>query len=160
MHPYLKDIVSGSLAGGLSMLVLALRGRAEKGSAVAPLNAPSHWLHGERALRQTRPSWRYTATGALIHHASALMWGGIFNRLIGKRGPATHPAKLAAGAAVMTAVAALVDFKMVPERLTPGFQHHLSRKSLVLTYGAFAAGLALAAMATRAQASRDGKTVQ
>lgn len=160
MHPYLKDVVSASLAGGLSMLVLALRGRAERGSAMAPVNAPSHWLLGERALQQTRPSWRYTATGALIHHASAAMWGGIFNRIIGRQGVAAQPAKLAASAAAMTAVAALVDFKLVPERLTPGFQHHLSRKSLVLTYGAFAAGLALAAWATRNQASGADKTAE
>ncbi|MDI1261530.1 hypothetical protein [Aquabacterium sp.] len=54
----------------------------------------------------------------------------------------------------MTAVAALADFKMVPERLTPGFEHHLSRKSLWLTYGVFAAGLALALAVL---ATRDGK---
>ena len=35
---------SGALAGLLSMAALALRGRAQAGSAAAPLNAVSHWL--------------------------------------------------------------------------------------------------------------------
>jgi hypothetical protein len=38
-------------------------------------------------------------------------------------------------------VAALVDLKL--ERLTPGFEHSLTRKSLLLTHGAFAEGLFL-----------------
>lgn len=50
---------------------------------------------------------------------------------------------LVAGAIGITALAAVTDFKLVPERLTPGFEHRLSTPSLVLTYALFAAGLAL-----------------
>jgi len=55
---------SGALAGLLSMAALALRGRAEAGSAAAPLNAVSHWLFEERALHLDRADLRHTALGA------------------------------------------------------------------------------------------------
>ena len=67
----------------------------------------------------------------------------------GKRHSTAGPAALAAGAAGITAVAAVTDFKLIPERLTPGFEHRLSTRSLVLTYALFATGLALGAIATR-----------
>jgi hypothetical protein len=35
----------------------------------------------------------------------------------------------------------VTDYKVVPERLTPGFELRLSNKSLGVVYGALAAGL-------------------
>jgi hypothetical protein len=143
-----RALLAGACAAGLSTVALLLRGRQDAGSALVPLNAPSHWIHGTEALHQPHASWRYTAPGVVIHHASALMWGFLFDRVLGN-GLVQKPAKLAAKAAVVTGVAAWVDLKLVPERLTPGFEHSLSRKSLLWTYGAFAGGLALGAMAWR-----------
>ncbi|RZI84698.1 MAG: hypothetical protein EOP38_08145 [Rubrivivax sp.] len=143
-----RTLASGSLAGILSMLVLAKRGRAEDASAVAPINAPSHWLFGKKALAQDRTSWRYTATGAAIHHGSALMWGYFYDRLMRSRANRSV-GQLVGGAAALTAVAALVDLKLVPERFTPGFEHHLSKKSLFTVYAVFAVGLALGGVLAR-----------
>jgi hypothetical protein len=39
-----------------------------------------------------------------------------------------------------------VDFQLTPERLTPGFEHRLSHRSLAAVYGAFAVGLAVGAL--------------
>jgi hypothetical protein len=138
---------SGALAGLLSMAALALRGRAEAGSAAAPLNAVSHWLFGERALHLDRADLRHTALGAIVHVGSSMFWAALYDRIVCRRTP--RPAALAAGAAGITAVAAVTDFKLIPERLTPGFEHRLSTRSLVLTYALFATGLALGAIATR-----------
>jgi hypothetical protein len=46
-------------------------------------------------------------------------------------------------AAAVTAVAAVVDFKVVPERLTPGFEKRLTPFSVTIAYGALAVGMAL-----------------
>jgi len=48
-------------------------------------------------------------------------------------------------AAAVTAVAALVDLRIVPHRLSPGFQDRLSGRALVQVYGGFALGLVLTA---------------
>lgn len=153
-NEHLKIIASGGLAGGLSFIMLALRGRQEHGSALAPINAPSHWVHGKEALSQEGASWRYTGLGTAIHHASALMWAFMFSKLIHGRHIEQSPGRLMASAAAMTGAAAVVDFKLVPERLTPGFEHHLSRKSLVMIYGAFALGLALGNWPRQASSSK------
>lgn len=149
-------VVTGSLASLLSMLVLTVKGRQETGSAAAPLNAPSHWLYGDEALHVDRPSARYTLSGAVIHHASAMMWAFLFEGLLARVRPGRiRPDLVAAGAAAVTATAALVDLKLVPSRFTPGFEHRLSRKSLWLTYGAFAAGLALGGLAHSGRGHRS-----
>jgi hypothetical protein len=57
-------------------------------------------------------------------------------------------AAILGGAAAVTAVAALTDLKLVPSRLTPGFERRLRSRSVFLVYLAFGAGLALAAAAT------------
>jgi hypothetical protein len=46
----------------------------------------------------------------------------------------------------MAAIAAAVDYGMVPKRLTPGWEDVLSKRSIAVTYVALAAGLALGAL--------------
>ena len=51
-----------------------------------------------------------------------------------------------ASAAAASAVACFVDYKLTPQRLHPGFDVRLSKRSLALVYGAFAIGLAAGAL--------------
>ena len=44
----------------------------------------------------------------------------------------------------MAALAGFVDYGVVPERLQPGFEKHVSLPSLIAAYVAFGAGLGLA----------------
>jgi hypothetical protein len=136
-----RTLVDGTLAGLLSLAVLAWRGRAELIRPAAPLNAPAHWFFGDESLREDGPSWRHTLTGAAVHQVSALFWGLLYAALQQRRGPASCMGA-AADATAVTAVAALVDLRLVPERLTPGFQHRLSPPSVAAVYLAFAVGLA------------------
>jgi hypothetical protein len=142
----------GSMASLLSAVVLVWRGRAETGSAAAAINAPSHWLWGRRALRSDGASLRDTLPGLAIHHASSLFWALFYEALQARRRRAASRS-VVADAAAITAVAAWVDLKLVPERLTPGFERRLSARSLSCVYLGFAAGLALGALLVRAQAS-------
>lgn len=134
--------VAGALASALSAGVLMLRGRRDAGSALAPVNAPSHWLFGKRALRADGPSWRHTFCGLLIHHGSSVMWAWLFSRSLRQAHRSGHAVSPAWGAVCIAALAAWVDFRLVPPRLTPGFEPRLSRSSLVLVYAAFGLGLA------------------
>lgn len=137
-----RAAVAGALAALASTAMLAWRGRSETGSAVLPLNAPVHWLEGDAALHDRHPSWHRTGASQVIHWASSVFWALGFEAWRRRRARRS-PASLLAGAAAVSAVAAAVDLKLVPHRLTPGFQEHLSRRGLAWVYGGFAAGLAL-----------------
>lgn len=135
----------GALASALSTAALAWRGRREAGSAIATLNAPSHWLWGRKALDSDQPNLRYTALGVAVHCASAVMWAGLYT-LLRQRRQAPTPVNAWVDAAAVTALAATVDLKLVPKRLTPGFEEHLSPRGLGWVYGTFGLGLAWAGM--------------
>lgn len=134
-------VVSGTIASLASLAALALRGRAEAGRALGPVNAPSHWIWGDRALRRDGASLRYTAVGFAVHHLSSMFWGLVHARIFGDR-PQTA-ARAARDALLTTVFAAWVDLRLVPHRLTPGFQKRLSPAGLVAVYALFGAGLAL-----------------
>lgn len=136
-------LLGGLVAGSTSGAALALGGRHEAGHAPAPLNAISHWLWPRKALRQDGASLRYTGSGAAIHYASSLLWAALYENLrAGRREP--DRGNGVTDAIAVTTVAAIVDLKLVPPRLTPGFEHRLSGPALFSVYAAFAAGLALA----------------
>lgn len=135
-------LITGGAAGAASLAMLAARGAADNHSAAAPINAASHMVWGDEALQADRPTARHTLTGAALHAASAVFWAALQGKLLGapsNRGLAAN----ARNAALTTGLAALVDFKLVPQRFTPGFEHRLSTRSLVLVYGALAVGLAV-----------------
>ncbi|HET6828764.1 MAG TPA: hypothetical protein VFH35_08790, partial [Ramlibacter sp.] len=66
--PTLREgLIAGSVASLVSTAVLLAAGRMEPRRALAPVNAISHWIWGDLALRQNEPSLRHTLTGYLIH---------------------------------------------------------------------------------------------
>jgi hypothetical protein len=139
---------SGTVASVLSSAVLASRGAIERHDPAGPMNGPSQWIWGLGAPYVRGFSFRHTVLGYLIHHASSILWAAMFEKAAARRAarPAVETLALAGATAV---VASIVDFKLVPRRLTPGFEKRLSRQSLVLTYGAFALALAGAVLLTR-----------
>ncbi len=143
-----QAMVSGTLASVLSTAVLALFGKSTLGKALAPTNATSHWLWGERAYGEHEPSIRHTGVGYATHHASAVMWATIFERWLNYSG-ALRGGEIMRDAAAMTAIASFVDYQLTPPRLRPGFEQHLSRGELIGVFTAFGAGLALGAVLNR-----------
>jgi hypothetical protein len=138
---------AGAVASLLSTAVLALASKKETGSAYACLNATSHWIWGDRAARHQEPSLSHTASGYVIHHAASCFWGVLFERLVGDQVDRMSPGgKLGAGMAA-AAVACVVDYRVVPHRLSPGFELRLSKRAITAGYVAFGLGLALTAMA-------------
>jgi len=76
-------------------------------------------------------------------------WAALHAAVMQRHAWGRSPAGLATEAAVTGAVACVVDVRCTPERLTPGFEHHLSRRSLGVVYALFAVGLAAGAWASR-----------
>jgi hypothetical protein len=144
-----EGLVAGTAASLLSTAVLAACGRRETGSAFAPTNAVSHWLWGDEALRAQELSWRHTLAGYVTHHLSSVFWAALYSRIYGYRDTAKKLPQAIAGGVATSAVACLVDYTLVPKRLTPGFEHRLSTSAMVTAYGALAAGFALGALLLR-----------
>lgn len=141
-----EGAVTGSVAAVVSAAALAFAGRRDAGSAAAPINAEGHWLWGDDALRADAASAKYTLSGYATHHLSNIFWATLYARLRGPRSrPRSLPRALAGGVAT-SAAAALIDYTLVPKRFTPGFENPLSPSSMVMVFGAIAAGLAAGAL--------------
>lgn len=141
-----EGLIAGSVASAVSTVALLAAGRKEPRRALAPVNAISHWIWGDLALRQNEPSLRHTMTGYLIHHAASVFWAVLHARAWGERREAKRPGPALAGAAAAAGVACFVDYQMTPQRLTPGFEHRLSRPAMAGVYAGFAIGLALGSL--------------
>lgn len=160
MHPWKTALreaaVSGTLAGLLSAGALALAGRREVSDASAPANATSHWVWGDEALHRDGADWRHTMTGLLIHQLASNFWATLHARAVAGHPAATQAGAALAAAAATASAACLVDMRLTPHRLTPGFERRLSRPALACVYACFALGLAAGSVAVnRRRQARD-----
>ena len=137
--------VLGSFASALGAGGLA---RGEGRGALQPLNATSHWLHGERAGRVRRLDVAHTGVGLVTHIASALFWAVPYNLWLRWKSERTAEEIIVGGAAT-AAMAATVDYLAMPRRLTPGWELALSRRSIGITFVGLALGLAGGALLAR-----------
>lgn len=144
-----RGLVGGATSSIVSTAALAMLGRTEAGSAFAPTNAISHWIWGDEAAEHDGFSLKYTITGYAIHHVSATFWAVLFEKLAGEKLDRKDLRVTLATSAATSAISCFVDYKLTPERLKPGFEKRLSKKSLAGVYAAFAVGMALGAIALR-----------
>lgn len=145
-HAALRALLAGTCASILSAIALAVAGRREAASAAAPINAVSHWYWDREALHRQGFDVSHTVLGYATHHAASLFWAALLSAFLRSR-PTMHTAPRTVAACFATsAIACLVDFQLTPQRLTPGFEHRLSRKSLAITYLLFGVGLALGSL--------------
>jgi hypothetical protein len=142
-----RGMISGSISSIASAAVLAACGKRELDDPAAPLNGPSQWLWGTPAACTDGFSLRHTVAGYLVHHATSIFWAILYEKF---RHRVPRSAAVALPAAATAATACVVDYCLTPDRLTPGFERRLSRRSLFLVYAAFAGGLAGAALLSEA----------
>jgi hypothetical protein len=134
-----RALFSGSLAAAAVTVVASLAARRATGSSAAALNATSHFAWGEGAARQDAYSLKYTATGAVANYGASVFWA-VFYELLAGRASRTRPKALLDGALV-SAAAYVIDYHIVPRRLTPGFELRLPGGALACVYVALALGL-------------------
>jgi hypothetical protein len=139
--PLVSALVTGTVASLASAAALALLAQAEGKGALQPINATSHWLHGEQAADCDELDAAHTLVGFATHYASAVFWALPFE-FWRARHHSRSAGTLLRDACVTSAVAAAVDYGITPKRLTPGWELVLSKRSLVVTYGVLALGLA------------------
>ncbi len=136
---------SGTIASIVTTVALALLARSEGKSIFQPTNATSHWLHGAGAGRVRVADVSHTLLGYCTHHLSAIFWALPFEAWLGA-GRSKDPATALRKAALTAALAALIDYRWVPKRLTPGWETVLSKRSVGATFAAMAIGLAVGGM--------------
>ena len=132
--------VSGALA---STAMLAVAARREGHGAGRPLNATSHWLHGDAVARRDGIDAAHTGVGLGTHVAATLFWASLFELWMHDR-PTRDRGDVATRAAVVAGLAAAVDYTVTPRRFTPGWELVLSKRSMALVYAAMAAGFGAA----------------
>jgi hypothetical protein len=148
----LSTAVTGTIVSFVTAAVLALLAKAEGKSALQPTNATSHWLHGDKAGAVRKADLAHTAVGFGTHHASAMFWAAPFEAWLA-RDPQRSPLLMLRDASAVAMIAAVVDYLVVPKRLTPGWETVLSKRSIAATYVALALGLAAGGLI--AQAMRE-----
>jgi hypothetical protein len=148
-------LISGAAAGVLSTLAMALAGQVERRAPAGPLNGPSQWVFGRRAAHRRGFSLRHTLTGLFIHHAMAMGWALLHERVFGQSTTVQPASRVLRNAALTATVANLVDYQLTPRRLQPGFDAQLSRKALFGIYAAFGIGLALYDLAKQRRPASD-----
>jgi hypothetical protein len=124
-----RILVSGTLASAVSALAAIVCSRVENRHAARSMSAVAHIYDGGKPPSRDGRAGRNAWVGFGIHTLASVWWALVQE---GLRRPA-----------VVAGLAYLVDYHVVPRRLRPGFEAHLSAKSMVLVYGALAAGYAL-----------------
>lgn len=143
----LSAVVTGTVAALVSTAALAVLAKMEGKGALQPTNATSHWLQGDPAANVDEADAEHTLVGFATHHASAVFWAAPFEAWLAANPPRSFGALLR-DAAVMSGIAAVVDYGAAPRRFTPGWELVLSARSMMATYAALAVGLALGAVAS------------
>ena len=140
-------IISGTVASLVSSAALAGLAKAEGKRAVQPLNATSHWLHGEQAGQTRQADIAHTAIGYATHHGASIFWACLFELMRARR-IQPSAADVVKDAMIVAAIAAAVDYGVMPKRVTPGWEEVLSTTSMVGGFLAMATGLTLGGLLT------------
>jgi hypothetical protein len=143
-----KAVITGSIASAVSAAILGLLAKVEGKGAIQPINATSHWLHGEKAWGVTGVDVEHTATGYATHHAATVFWAALFETLQ-SASPEAGLGKIIRNAALVSTIAAVVDYGLVPKRLTPGWEGPLPIRSVAGGFVGMAFGLAIGGLASR-----------
>ena len=135
--PALKQILLRSLtcaaATTASATVLSTH---HTGQPAAALNATSHIVWGARAFRMDRADVQHTLVGTLLNASAMLSWS-VAHELLPRPRSCLHRVAKAAG---VSALAYVVDYYVVPKRLTPGFEERLPPSALAMVYVALGLG--------------------
>jgi hypothetical protein len=118
-------------AAGVLLSVLETRKPA------AGLNAVSHILWGDKAARVNRIDLQHTLAGGALNAGAMTMWSAV-NELLPR---SSRKGSAFAKGAFLSALAYLVDYHVVPKRLTPGFEKRLSKPALFGLYAMLAVAM-------------------
>lgn len=142
---FLKNsLIVGGIASAATTMAAIVFSRAEKKPPVAAINAVSHIAWGDSAFGEEKPTIKHTATGAVLNAAAVTSWSMLLQLVLPKKN--RNLTDTLAKTAAVTAAAYVIDYHVVPQRLTPGFEEKLSKKALFGIYTVMAISMALASV--------------
>ena len=150
----LDSLATGKLASFATAATIAACGKAELDNPVAPLNAISHIVFGDEATQEDTLSLKYTGTGLLLHDAACTSWAALHEHFFGSAVAKGNVPSAFVGGGLISALAYVTDYYLVPKRLTPGVEKRLSNGSLLAMYSVLALSLAFGSL-LNAQRKRD-----
>lgn len=136
---FVNVLVSAGVATAVTTGAALLVSRWQTGRAPAALNATSHIVWGDKAATVDELDWAHTTLGGLLNAGAMAAWAAVAELLPRARTPLAALAK----GTLVSALAYVTDYYVVPKRLTPGFEKRLSARGLGIMYGALAGGLGL-----------------
>lgn len=145
LYPIARTLLTSAVTTAATTATVCLLSSRDTGHPAAALNATSHILWGEKATGHDQWDVRHTLTGALLNAGAMGLWSAVMGLL---PRPRSALGALRNGT-IVSALAYFTDYHVVPQRLTPGFEQRLSRKSLLSTYAVLAASLAFSGFVTR-----------
>jgi hypothetical protein len=141
-----RILTTGVTAAIASAAAAAIASHRENGHAARPINAIAHIYDGGEPPAHDGEGGRNTLLGFGIHTAASVFWAAILELgLAAQAKPRGLPT-----AAVLSAVAYVVDYYVVDKRFRPGFEACLSPRAMFAVYAALAAGFALSGRKRRA----------
>lgn len=143
---YILCCGAGAAVGAVAAIMTLAK--AEGKPVLAPVNASSHWLWGDKAGQQTQADLEHTGLGGATNIAAGLMWGGLLGAHLQRTRPG--PVGMVRDGAVLGAIAGLLDYGLLPRRLSPGWELVLSGRSVVLAMAGMATGAVIGGFAARA----------
>jgi hypothetical protein len=137
-------LITGGLTTAATTTAALIVSKLETGSAAAGLNATSHIVWGEEAALVDGFEPKYTLIGGLLNAGAMLAWSVLHEVLPPQPGALNALTKglLTSGAAYLT------DYRVVPSRLTPGFEKRFSARGMAWMYGVLGAAFTLAGAIT------------
>ena len=139
-----NSLRTGAIASAATTLAASICGKIEEDNGVAPLNAVSHILWGDSAAKVDEPTLAHTVPGISLNTAAVTGWAAVQEMLLPKSNRRLDTAIFSG--VVVSGLAYLVDYYVVPKRFTPGFEKRLSNRSLFGIYATLAASLAVGSM--------------
>ena len=136
--------ITGGLTTVATTAAALIVSKLETGRAAAGLNATSHIVWGEEAASVDGFEPKYTLVGGLLNAGAMLAWSVLHEVLPPQPGALSALSKglLTSGAAYLT------DYRVVPSRLTPGFEKRFSPRGMAWMYGVLGAAFTLAGAIT------------
>ena len=132
----------GAVVGTFAALSLLAARRGAPLTQV--INSSTHAVDGRRAALDRSASILRTGGGLAINTSAALFWGGVGACAITLLRSQWTRGRLLTGASV-AALAGLVDYGLVPRRLTPGWERVLPPVDIALALAGMGAGIAAGA---------------
>lgn len=134
--------MAGAIAAMLSAVALGVCAALTGLPSWMPLNATSHVWHGPAAADVTAITWSHTAFGTAIHIASAFFWAAVAIVLFRVMGNTRTGAAWMVGLGT-AALAGVIDYGLMPSRLTPGWELVLPNAGVVAGFVALGVGIAI-----------------